>query len=158
MESQQHYYLPSMHPWVMRLLCSVPRRQALSLWCASVGFNLTCQFAMHRDSHNHSILPSAIIPASMFQGARLWVEDSDGQILVEGVRARAIEITFPCVTFQSRLRHATGSWTGNRLVVILYLYHIHQAWRLPGHARRCLTGAGFQAYPCDVMSVPCLQD
>ena len=67
-----------MYPWVTRLVCSIARQQAPDFWFSSIAVNLNCQSSAHRDSNNHSILPSAVIPASMFTGGQLWVEDSAG--------------------------------------------------------------------------------
>ena len=136
-----------MYPWVTRLVCSIARQQAPDFWFSSIAVNLNCQSSVHRDSNNHSILPSAVIPASMFTGGQLWVEDSAGSVFIDGVPGRAVELTLPCITFQSRLRHATLSWTGDRLVVVLY--HIRQAWRLPEQSGEQLNRAGFHIYSSD---------
>ena len=105
---------------------------------------------MHRDS----ILPSAITPASLFTGGQWWVEHSEGSVVIGEVRGHAIELKLPYVTFQSRLRHATLSWTGDRLVPVLY--HIGQAWRLSELSRDRLTRAGFHIHPSDVLVDPYL--
>ena len=143
-----------MYPWVTRLVCSIARQQAPDFWFSSIAVNLNCQSAVHRDSNNHSILPSAVIPASMFTGGQSWVEDSAGSVFIEGVPGRAVELTLPCITFQSRLRHATLSWTGDRLVIVLY--HIRQAGRLPEQSRDRLNRAGFHIYSSDVLDDPYL--
>ena len=86
------------YPWVTRLLCSIGRQQAPTLWYSSIAINLNCQSAMHRDSNNHSFLPSAVIPASLFTGGQLWVENLSGS----NCERRCFRANFPCVTFQSR--------------------------------------------------------
>ena len=111
------------YPWVSRLLCSIGRQQAPTLWYSSIAINLNCQSAMHRDSNNHSFLPSAVIPASLFTGGQLWVENLSGSIVIDSVRGDALELTLPCVTFQSRRRHATLSWTGDRLPAAWNAFH-----------------------------------
>ena len=133
------------YPWSTRLFCSIARQQAPSMHFTSIAANLNCQSSTHRDSHNHSMLPSAIIPASFFTGGQLWIENTTGSIMVDGIPGEAVEIRLPYITFQPRLRHATLSWTGNRLVVVLY--HIRQAWRLSD-------SAGFHAYTSDVLQDP----
>ena len=85
----------------------------------------------------------------MFTGGQLWVEDFAGSVFIDGVPGRAVEPTLPCITFQSRLRHATLSWTGDRLVIVLY--HIRQAWRLSEQSRERLNRAGFHVCPSDVL-------
>ena len=87
------------YPWVTRLLRSIGRQQAPTSWYSSIAINLNCQSAMHRDSNNHSFLPSAVIPASLFTGGQLWVENLSGSSVVDGVRGDALELTLPCVTF-----------------------------------------------------------
>ena len=142
------------YPWVTRLLRSIGRQQAPTSWYSSIAINLNCQSAMHRDSNNHSVLPSAVIPASLFTGGQLWVENLSGSIVIDGVRGDALELTLPCVTFQSRRRHATLSWTGDRLVIVLY--QKRQAWRLPEVSRSRLRNAGFHLYVSDVLTDPYL--
>ena len=146
LSNTQHY------PWSTRLFCSIARQQAPSMYFTSIAANLNCQSSIHRDSHNHSVLPSAVIPASFFTGGQLWIENVAGSVTVDGIPGDAIEIRPPYVTFQPRLRHRTLSWTGNRLVIVLY--HVHQAWRLSESSRRLLDSAGFHVYSSDVLRDP----
>ena len=142
----------SLYPWVTCVLYSIAQQQAPSLWFSSIAINLNCQPMMHRDSNNHSMLTIEILPASIFTGGQLWVEHSAGSIVIDEVRGHAIELMLPYVTFQSRLRHATLSWTGDRLVIVLY--YIRQAWRLSELSRDRLIRAGFHIHPNDVLVDP----
>ena len=144
----------SIYPWTTRLFCSVARQQAPAFWFMSIAVNLNCQSSVHRDSNNHSVLPSAMIPASIFIGGQLWVENAGGSILVDGVPGDAIDVRLPFITFQSRRRHANLSWTGNHLVILLY--HIREAWRLSEVSRDRLAGAGFHIHTSDALTDPYL--
>ena len=97
----------------IRLCCSIARQQAPTFWFTSLAVNLNCQSSVHRDSNNHSVLPSAIIPASIFTGGQLWVENTAGSIIIVGVPGEAVDIRLPYITFHARRRHATLSWAGN---------------------------------------------
>ena len=85
---------------------TIARQQAPCIWFFSIGFYLNCQAAMHKYSHNHSRLPSAMIPASMLTGGKLWVDDPSGSLYNEGVAGEPLEVK---VHLESDIRHATLS-------------------------------------------------
>ena len=122
-----------MYPWVTRLGCSIAQQQAPDFWFSSMAVNLNCQSSVHRDSNSHSILPSAVIPASMFTGGQLWVEESAGSVFIDGVPGRAVELTLPCYL---SIKTSTCNPFMDPLVIVLY--HIRQAWRLPEQSRERL--------------------
>ena len=97
-----------------------------------------------------------MIPASIFTGGQLWVENADGSIFIDGVPGEAVDIRLPYIAFYARRRRAAVSWTGNRLVIVLY--HIREAWRLSEVSRDRLTGAGFHIHTSDVLTDPYLSE
>lgn len=53
----------------------------------------------------------------------VYCDQSQLPVRHDGVRGDALELTLPCVTFQSRRRHATLSWTGDRLPAAWNAFH-----------------------------------
>ena len=79
------------------------------------------------------------------------MERSEGSIVIDEVRGHAIKLMLPHVLSNHDLDTQTLSWTGDRLVSVLY--HIHQAWRLSELSRDRLTRA---IHPSDVLVDPYL--
>ena len=107
--------------YVTVMFAAVLQSVAPSHWFTSAGISLNIRSGVHRDSSNAANIPNILIPASNFENGELWLEDCAGRHEMDGFLGRLIvPVARPFVTFSPRVRHATSSWLGNRLVLIGY--------------------------------------
>ena len=97
---------------------------------------------LHADSNNADT-PNLLIPLSHFEGGHLFVEDGNGNYMLDqqGPTGYVHLVTLPFLTFDAAKRHLVLPWAGRRL--ILGAYHIRDADRLPHHFQQGLRGLGF---------------
>ena len=130
-------------PVTSQLLASVVRSCAPDCTFSSLTLTRNLMSNMRRDSYNSRFSPNILIPLSHFLDGGLWVEDAQGDVLLEhdGPRGRVVSIQPPYTLLWPRVRHATLPWRGDRLLLIGF--HISQAARLNDLDRRRLRELSF---------------
>ena len=125
------------------LLARIIRSCAPTCTFSSLTLSRNLMSNMHRDSYNSRLSPNILIPLSHFLDGGLWVEDAQGDVLLEqnGPTGRVVSIQPPYTLFWPRARHATLPWRGDRLLLIGY--HISQSARLSDVDRRKLLELSF---------------
>ena len=87
-----------------------------------------------------------VLACSRWEGGQLWLEDPDGEALLEnGSRGRLLDVQ-PSATFDGHVRHKAMPWTGSRTLVVGF--HIRDAWRLRPSEVQYLTRLGFVLHGC----------
>ena len=132
------------YPTVTNLLTSILRSIAPECWFTSAGISLNMQAGVHRDSNNAANIPNILVPASDFENGELWIEDGSGTELMAGRLGRLLSVDRPFIMFNPRVRHATSSWSGTRLVLIGY--HVRNAELLAAEHSAELQSLGFRPY------------
>ena len=133
------------YPWFTRLLVCIARTQVSGIQFSTVSINRNCVARIHRDSHNHALIPNPLIPLSRFRNEHLWLEQMQGPVVLDGIQGVALPVQLLYTSFDPRLRHATLPWEGTRTVLIAF--HIRSAWRLSSET---LQGSGFSVEVSDV--------
>ena len=126
------------------MVASVLQSVAPSHWFTSAGISLNIRSGVHRDSSNAANIPNILIPASDFENGEIWLEDCAGPHDMDGFLGRLVPVTRPFITFSPRVRHATSSWLGNRLVLIGYLVRNSELLNSADHLE--LQRLGFRVY------------
>ena len=87
----------------------------------------------HRDSHNARDKDSYLIPISDFKDGGLWIQlkadeeaETEDIVILEGERGfvksfQSEEGNKQVIPFDPRRWHATRQWSGNRLVLAVYI-------------------------------------
>ena len=130
-------------PYTSLLLARIIRSCAPEHTFSSLSLTRNLMSRMHRDSYISRRSPNILIPLSRFAQGGLWVEDAQGEVVLEqaGPAGREVPLQRPYTCLWSHLRHATLPWRGDRLILIGY--HIGQASRLTAGDRRRLADLGF---------------
>ena len=107
--------------------CSSPclfSRQAFQLMCSSDEHdNQVSQGSAYDDATENLVLA-----CSRWEGGHLWLEDADGDVVLEdGLKGRTISVQ-PSGTFNGHVLHRAMPWTGCRTVLVDF--HIRDMWRL----------------------------
>ena len=124
------------------LFAAVIRSAAPDALFSSVSIILNIISDVHRDSHNHPLIPNTLVRLSEFSDGALWIESEGGPVEHQGYRGFALELERPFVQFDPRRRHGTLSWSGDRLVAAAF--HVRQPELLSFEDRCSLTNAGFR--------------
>ena len=107
------------HPWCTLLLstfiCSCAR-----LPFTIFGLRLNVEHAMHVDKGNAAGSLNFLVPCSSFVGGGLWLENSEGAVVSNGIRGEVLPLQLPGVVFNPLVRHQTCAWEGDRLVIAAY--------------------------------------
>ena len=130
-------------PHTSLLLARIIRSCAPENTFSSLSLTRNLMSRMHRDSYNSRRSPNILIPLCRFSQGGLWVEDAQGEVVLEqaGPTGREIQLQRPYTCLWSHLRHATLPWRGDRFILIGY--HISQASRLTAGERRRLADLSF---------------
>ena len=126
------------------MVAAVLQSVAPSHWFTSAGISLNIRSGVHRDSSHAAHIPNILVPASDFENGELWLEDCAGHHDMDGFLGRLVPVTRPFITFSPRVRHATSSWFGNRLVLIGY--HVRNSELLNPTDHLELQRLGFPVY------------
>ena len=134
------------YPWLTSLLCSIVRNVAPRHKFTTISWARNVMTVAHKDSHNDGASRNLILPCSSFTQGSLWLEDSEGEVMISaaGPRGQLWNTRRPCM-FYPRTRHATMPWTGDRLILVAF--HVRNADRLSVNDVRLLCSLGF--YPME---------
>ena len=142
------------YPWSTLLLTTIVTSVISGHSFSSVALSRDIQMPVHRHSHNHRRVSSAIIPASRWQSVgELWVADDTGDAMLQGGRGRLRSLQ-PYALFNSTLDHATMPWPGTRVVILAW--HIRQGWSLEDMPRNTLHNLRFPCWTGEVLTDPYL--
>ena len=130
--------------YVSALLAAILRSVAPGAWFSSATIVLNVRSGVHRDLSNFPSIENILVPLTCFGGGELWLADSPGDHVLEGMSGRLLRISRPCVQFSPRTHHATMQWEGTRLVVVGF--HIRSPELLAAADMQYLQGLGFAVY------------
>ena len=110
---------------------------------SSVALSWDVQSPIHRDSHSHTRVCSAIIPAGQWQsGGELRIADESTDTILQGKHGN-LRPLWRYLLLDSTADHATMPWTGTRVVILAW--HVWRGWRADDLPRSTLQNLRF---PC----------
>ncbi|OLP90462.1 hypothetical protein AK812_SmicGene27966 [Symbiodinium microadriaticum] len=76
------------YPWLTSLLCSIVRNVAPRHKFTTISWARNVMTVVHKDSHNDGASRNLILPCSSFTQGSLWLEDSEGEVMISAAGPR----------------------------------------------------------------------
>ena len=134
------------YPWCSVLLAAMLRSYFPGKPFSSCVLQMNMPTNAHRDQHNDVAIDNLVLACSKWEGGHLWLEDPEGDVLLEdGSKGRLLNVQ-PKAMFDGHVRHKAMPWTGSRTVVVGF--HIRDAWRLRQREVQYLARLGFVLQGC----------
>ena len=128
------------YPWCSALFSTLLRNAFPDAPFSSCVLQMNKATRVHRDAHNDEDFDNIVLACSEWQGGKLWLEDSEGDTMLEdGSKGRLLSVQ-PKAQFSAHIPHKAMPV---RCRVILVGFHIRDAWRLKKQDCQWLRRLGF---------------